>query len=348
MRRLPFIRFLAAWVAMGAGAAWAQADQAPAVGAVQTVVFADYTPLSSNLEMARRLMRPLVVARLPQILAQMGKGLKAQPIDLTAESFLVYAPPHAPPKGYGLLVFVPPWDGLKLPEGWEPVLDQFGVIFVSAARSGNDQNVQGRREPLALLAAANIMRRYPVDPERIYVGGFSGGGRVAVRLALGYPDLFRGALLNAGSDPIGDVDAPLPPKDLFDRFVSFSRLIYATGERDGPRQDMDAVSQKSMQDACMFNVETQTTPWTDHAVASPTVLARALKALDQPLRVDAGRLAVCRARLDAKVAKQLQQVRALAAAGKIDEALGLLETVDKRFGGVAAPESVELQAALAR
>lgn len=347
MRRAPPIRVLAACATMLAAPVWAQ-DQASPVGAAQTMVFTDYTPLSSNLEMARRLIRPLAVARLPQVLAQMGKGLKEQPIDLAAESFLVYAPVHAPPKGHGLLVFVPPWDGLKLPEGWEPVLDQFGVIFVAAARAGNDQNVQSRREPLALLAAANVMRRYRVDPERIYVGGFSGGGRVAVRLALGYPDLFRGALLNAGSDPIGDVDAPLPPKDLFDRFVSSSRLIYATGERDGPRQAMDAVSQKSMQEACMFNLETQTTAWTDHAVASPMVLARALKTLDQPLRADAGRLAACRARLDAEVSKQLQQVRALVAADKTSDALNLLETIDKRFGGLAAPESVELEKALGR
>jgi predicted esterase len=343
----------AAVVVAGAGlgataAARGQAQPGPVVGEARTVTFTDYTPLSSNLEMARRLMRPLTVARLPQVLAEMGKGLKEQPIDLMAERFLVYVPPRAPAKGYGLLVFAPPWDGLKLPEGWEPVLDQSGVIFVAAARSGNDQNVQARREPLALLAAANALRRYPVDPERVYVGGFSGGGRVAVRLALGYPDLFRGALLNAGSDPIGDVDIPLPPRELFDRFVSSSRLVYATGERDEARQAMDAVSQKSMQDACMFNVVTQTTPWTDHAVASPAVLARALKALDQPMRVDAGKLAACRARLDAEVARQLQQVRALAAQGKIGEASGLLESVDKRFGGLAAPQSVELQAELRR
>src|SRR5208282_4778992 len=70
----------------------------------------------------------------------------------------------------------------------------------------------------ALLAAQNIMHRYTVNPDRVYVAGFSGGSRVAMRLALGYPDLFRGALLNAGSDPIGDALAPIHPRILFSAF----------------------------------------------------------------------------------------------------------------------------------
>ena len=43
----------------------------------------------------------------------------------------------------------------------------------------------GRREPLALLAALNILADYPIDPEQVYIGGFSGGSRIARRLASG-------------------------------------------------------------------------------------------------------------------------------------------------------------------
>jgi hypothetical protein len=39
-------------------------------------------------------------------------------------------------------------------------------------------------------------------------------------------------------------------------------------------------------------------------------------------------------------------VQSLAAAGKRTEALRLLEKVDRRFGGLAAPRSFELAAAL--
>jgi len=102
--------------------------------------------------------------------------------------------------GYALLVFVPPWPDARVPWGGPPSWNNTVVIFVSAANSGNDASILDRREPLALLAAQNVMRRYPIDPERVYVGGFSGGSRVALRIALGYPDVFHGALLNAGSD----------------------------------------------------------------------------------------------------------------------------------------------------
>ena len=72
-------------------------------------------------------------------------------------------------------------------------------------------------EGRGLLAAYNLMERFHADPDRVFVGGFSGGSRIAMRLALGYPDLFHGVLLNAGGDPLGNAEAgapPLPPRDL--------------------------------------------------------------------------------------------------------------------------------------
>src|SRR5205807_8781048 len=150
-------------------------------GLLRDVVFVDYTPLSGNLELARRLLTPLAAATLPQRVAGSGKRLAEQPIELSEERFIVYVPAAPPRQGYGLLAFVPPWPEASLPPRWAATLDRQGVIFVSAARSGNDASVLARREPLALLAAHNLMQRYPVDPERVYVGGFSGGARVAMR-----------------------------------------------------------------------------------------------------------------------------------------------------------------------
>lgn len=144
----------------------------------------------------------------PALLAQSGKRLGDQPVNLADEKFAVYVPAQKPTGGYALLVFVPPWNDARLPDGWGPVLDQYGVIFVTAARSGNDANVFGRREPLALLAEQNVARRYAVNQARVLIAGFSGGSRVAMRLALAYPDLFHGAILNAGSDPVGSRTIP--------------------------------------------------------------------------------------------------------------------------------------------
>jgi pimeloyl-ACP methyl ester carboxylesterase len=239
-------------------------------------------------------------------------------------------------------VFVPPWENAVVPRGWISTLDRYGMIFVGAANSGNEANILARREPLALLAAQNIIRRYPVDPERVYVGGFSGGSRVALRIALAFPDLFRGALLNAGSDPIGDTQAPLPPADLFRQFQTASRLVYLTGRDDFTNLDHDAASVQSMRDWCVFNLDTEIIAWAGHEVADSRALQRALDALLKYAQPDPDKLADCRSRIDRKLTAKLQQVQSLVAGGKAHEARALLNTIDARYGGLAAPLSIEL------
>jgi poly(3-hydroxybutyrate) depolymerase len=141
-------------------------------------------------------------------------------------------------------VFIPPWPRAEVPRQWIPALNRYNTILVTAANSGNEAPTIDRREPLALLALHNIMAQYPVDPQQVYIGGFSGGARVALRVALGYPDVFHGALLNAGSDPIGTLDVPLPPADLFRRFQESTRLVYLTGERDDENLGRDMYSRR--------------------------------------------------------------------------------------------------------
>jgi len=306
------------------------------------VVFTDYSPLSGNTELVRRLLSPLAAALIQQGVTRSGKAMSAQSIDLAKEAFTLYVPPQPPPRGYGLLVFISPSQDARLPEGWAPVLNRYGVIFVSAARSGNDQNPLTRREPLALLAAANVMGRYPVDPERVYVGGFSGGSRIAMRLALGYPDLFRGALLNAGSDPIGDGAPAPPPRDLFLQFQNASHLVYVTGEQDPERRQMDAKSLQSMHDWCVFDLDVHLVPWAGHQIASPGSLSWALNALQKPAQADPNALAACRSGVERDLAGKIQQVETLIASGKHDDAQKALYSLDARFGGLAAPLSVDL------
>jgi pimeloyl-ACP methyl ester carboxylesterase len=221
------------------------------------------------------------------------------------------------------------------------VLDRYGVIFVSAARSGNDASVFDRREPLALLAAHNAARRYPVDPERIYIGGFSGGARVALRLALGFPDVFRGAFLNAGSDPIGDSQIPIPPKDIFLQFQN-THLVYVTGEGDLSLLNGDLASMHSMTKWCVLDVQGHAVRSGGHEVADSTALAWALSALMHDEPPDPKKLLACRRAIDEELNVKMQELDSLVAAGRDDDAQRLLVKIDARFGGLAAPRSIEL------
>ncbi len=326
----------------------AAATESYRTGLQSEVVFADYSPLAGNEQLVRRLLSPLAAAQVEQLLSRSKQELTGQAIDLAKERFTLYVPPQAPARGYALLVFVSPWDDAPLPPGWGAVLDEHGVIFVSAVRSGNKAPVLERREPLALLAAVNVMQHYPVDAGRVWVGGFSGGSRIALRLALGYPDLFRGALLNAGSDPLGTDAPPLPPPDLFARFQESTRLVYVTGERDTFHLSMDADSLESMRKWCAFDTTTHTSSGAGHELANPAAFSWALTALDARAQTDPGKLAACRAGVDRELAAQLARAQSLVAGGKQSQAKKLIEEIDRRFGGLAAPKSVELAAGLGK
>ena len=312
---------------------------------LRDVVFTDYGERSSNPEIVRRLLSPLAAARLERELARSGKTMSGQPVNLAEERYVVYVPSQHAARGYGLLVFVPPWQDARLPQGWAGVLDRFGVVFVSAARSGNDENL-GRREPLALLAAENIIRRYPVDPERVYVAGFSGGSRVALRLVLGYSDLFHGAILNAGSDPIGNSEVPLPPRELLLRFQNSTHLIYVTGELDTPHANEDLVSMRSMRQWCVFNVDNFVQPRVPHEVATAAALSRSLGDLTNSTQPDPAKLDACRSAIETELETKLQSVESLIANGQKAEAQKRLKSVDDRFGGLAAPHSLDLASKL--
>ena len=309
------------------------ANESAPVGLLHDVTFDQYSSLSSVGEMHRRLLSPLVARRL----GAAPSAQHAQPVDLAEERFALYVPKNAPPNGYGVLVFVPPWEQAVVPAQWIDALDRHGLIFVSAARSGNGADVMERREPLALLAASNVLHRYPVDVSRVYVGGFSGGSRVAERLALAYPDLFHGALLNAGSDPIGTPDVPLPTSKLLERFQASSRLVYLTGRNDTDHLEMDRRSRKAMSEWCVFDVTPLVVPWSGHETPNAAAFSRGLNALEQHDPAEPAKLSACRDRYREELRADIERTRALAAKGDRTDAAAELEKIDARFGGLATP-----------
>jgi Phospholipase/Carboxylesterase len=309
-------------------------------GLQRNVIFLDYSPLSGSVELAHRALSPLANIEIAR--ATTNAALRPQAIDLTQEGFSIYVPARRPSQGYALMVFIPPWQDAHLPSGWATVLEQRGMVFVSAAKSGNEERVLDRRIPLALLGAYNVMQRYPIDPERVYIGGFSGGSRVALRTALAYPDLFRGALLNSGSDPIGDGEELLPPDDLFTKFQS-SRLVYVTGSEDDWNIQHDMVSRDSMKAWCVFGTAIETMHRVGHASAVPYSLDRAIAALDQRPSVDQGKLSTCRARIAKELAVDLQRISELLDRDKPHDAWRSLTKADIHYGGLAAPEIDQLE-----
>lgn len=338
-----------AMMGMACGAPAAGQEKPPIVpGLREEAAFALYPALARNSELLGRVLSPLTLAGIKREFASSGKNLSETSVDLAGEKFLIYVPPTKPPQGYRLMVFVPPWQKAQLPQGWAPILDQFGMIFVTAARSGNEEDIISRREPLALIAAQNAMAQYPIDPAQVFVGGMSGGARMALRLALAYPDLFHGALLNSGSDVIGTITEPLPSQSLFRQFQTGTRLLYVTGDHDAANVESEMRSKRAMLEWCVSDVASIRMPFAGHDVAPPAILSRALQALLEPQRPDPDRMAACRTAIEAEIAGELAKADALVASGNHADAQKAIKNIDAKYGGLAAPRSVEIDTILTR
>jgi len=306
------------------------------------LVFDQATPLARNEALLERMFSPLLADVLRGQLAERQGSTETAALDLAQERFELYVPEgEAPPQGYGLLVFIPPWESQGLPREWLPVLDRYGLIAVTAERSGNSQNVLSRRVPLALSGYENARRRYALDPRRVYVGGFSGGARVAMRTALAFPDIFHGAVLNAGSDPFGTPEVPLPAAALFDQFERGMRLVYVTGTRDESAAATDRRSHASANVLCVSNLVDLPIRGGGHEPADGRSFKHALRLLDAP-RVEMRDAEACRSRRSAEIARANADARSAFDAGDMKEAARRLAELDTRYGGLALPASAEL------
>jgi tetratricopeptide (TPR) repeat protein len=171
--------------------------------------------------------------------------------DPAGESFEVVVPDgYRRGTPYGLLVWISPtsFGGFHKPEIGE-VLAAHRVLWVGADRAGNPR-WSWDRVALALDAAANMEQLYDVDPARVWVAGYSGGGRIASTMTLLFPEIFSGGAFFFGCDWYERLAVPDKPGSLWpekfpvpaelDRVQRESRLVFVTGDRDFNRAQTKA------------------------------------------------------------------------------------------------------------
>jgi len=166
---------------------------------------------------------------------------------ISEETYAVYVPPdYNGDAAYGLLVWVSAGERGDMPKGWDALMDKYHLIWIGAHRSGNEHNLPGRRMPLALDAVFNMTKKYNIDPNRVYVSGISGGGRVASILAMHYSEVFSGGIFVVGVEyweplPVtgrpGQFWRPMPKPQLTYLAIARKRGRYVllTGDHDGNR-----------------------------------------------------------------------------------------------------------------
>lgn len=118
------------------------------------------------------------------------------------------------PEGYtprtpaALIVWIDASTSGRPPEEFNAAADALGCIMVGAADAGNGR-LSTDRYQLGLDMVSTISQRYHIDPQRVYVTGISGGGRISSGLVACFPEVFTGAVpivgLNAYKHvPLGD------------------------------------------------------------------------------------------------------------------------------------------------
>ena len=144
----------------------------------------------------------------------------------SAITWQVYVPEtYDPSKPAGLMVFISPTSKGWVPPKWLPVFEDHNMIWVSADRSGNTVRVK-RRIMKALVAPYVLAKDYEIDSERVFVSGFSGGGKVASVASVNYATLFKGGVFIGGADDWSNVS------DDTLEYARANRYVFITGSRD--------------------------------------------------------------------------------------------------------------------
>jgi len=138
---------------------------------------------------------------------------------------------YDPTKPAGLVVFITGGgQSGKIRGQWKPVLEKHNLIWAGPNGAGNQTDV-AYRLTLALEAARVVQQDYALDPDRIYISGFSGGARMASQLGIMCPDIFSGGLYFAGVNVYPE-SFPVPPGKLLQLAKQRSRHVLVHGTND--------------------------------------------------------------------------------------------------------------------
>ena len=186
-------------------------------------------------------------------------------------SWEVYVPNNDATEPPGVFVYVSPMNTGRIDSRWREVMDQQNLIYIAANNSGN-RVLTSRRMVLALFAVRALDKQYAFDINRINISGFSGGGRVASRIATQYPDVFTGALYICGVDFWKKDKTPN-----LDRLLQ-NRFVFLTGSKDFNRRETRQIQNRYIK-AGAQHTRLIVVPGMAHGHPDATYLAEALQFL---------------------------------------------------------------------
>jgi predicted esterase len=135
----------------------------------------------------------------------------------TPAPLLLYVSPGGEPNGY---------------KTFEKLAKAKGMFFAAPRGAGNDCPPR-KRVRIVLDVLDDVRRNFAIDPDRTYVAGFSGGGRIACVIAFALPELFGGVM------PICAGGELREESWLRQRVIDRLSVALLTGEKDFNRGEVE-------------------------------------------------------------------------------------------------------------
>jgi hypothetical protein len=244
--------------------------------------------------------------------------------DSTKQSYELFVPNRKDAKKPSpAILFVSPGDE---PNGWkafESLCKDKGIVFIGVRGAGN--NVPSpKRVRIILDCFDDVRRQIPLDPDRTYTSGFSGGGRIACGIAFALSEYFGGVLPLGAS---GDLR-----QEQWLRFRIADRLSAAliTGETDFNRGEIERWRGPLWKDVGI-RTKVWVQPKTGHAMPNGATLAEAVSWLDEGVEA---RAVLAKKNLNSRVVAEAAPTRAEAAKALFKEGESLLSAKGTQYRGL--------------
>lgn len=236
---------------------------APAVGYQKKVAVATETRIDWTFALANRSLATPPADWLPDY-------------ESSQQSYELFVPPNYSPKQtYPLVLFISPGDGPTGWSNWEKVCKQSGLLFASPYGAGNNCPTR-KRVRIVLDVLDDIRRNYKIDSDRTYLGGFSGGGRIACALGFALPEYFGGVVPVCASGDLREESW------LRHRAIDRVSVALVTGETDFNRGEVER-----LRGPMLLGVGVRAKVWTipkmDHAMPASPQFQEVFQWLEQGL-----------------------------------------------------------------
>lgn len=204
--------------------------------------------------------------------------------DSRKQTYELRLPPRKDPKQpLGVIVFISAGNDAGGWKPFEPACMELGLAFLAVRNAGNSVPPP-RRCRIVLDCLDDLRRQMPIDPDRTYISGFSGGARIACGIAFALPEMFGGMLPLCAA---GDLRA-----EPWLRHRAIDRLSAAliTGPSDFNRGEVERWKAPFWSGIGM-RTKTWVQPNLGHAMPSAATLTEAVKWLEagRPARAEAAK-----------------------------------------------------------